>query len=82
MGRAPRHALQMAIARRRLDAGLIHRFDQGGQLVGLGFGRAAGKARIARSMGSRGDCFDNARTGGSPETKSASFTIWVKNVIL
>jgi transposase InsO family protein len=26
----------------------------------LSFGQAAGKAGIARSMGSRGDCYDNA----------------------
>jgi len=31
-----------------------------GQFVSLAFGQAAGKAGIARSMGSRGDCFDNA----------------------
>ena len=53
-------ALQMAIARRRPDAGLIHHSDQGSQFVSLAFGQACGKAGIARSMGSRGDCFDNA----------------------
>jgi putative transposase len=34
--------------------------DQGSQFVSLAFGQAFGKAGIARSMGSRGDCFDNA----------------------
>jgi putative transposase len=53
-------ALNMAIARRRPDAGLIHHSDQGSQFVSLAFGQACGKAGIARSMGSRGDCFDNA----------------------
>jgi putative transposase len=53
-------ALQMAIARRRPEAGLIHHSDQGSQFVSLAFGQAAGRAGIARSMGSRGDCFDNA----------------------
>ena len=53
-------ALNMAIARRRPEAGLIHHSDQGSQFVSLAFGQAAGKAGIARSMGSRGDCFDNA----------------------
>ncbi len=53
-------ALNMAVARRQPDAGLIHHSDQGGQFVSLGFGQAAGKAGISRSMGSRGDCFDNA----------------------
>jgi putative transposase len=53
-------ALHMAIARRQPEAGLIHHSDQGSQFVSLAFGQAAGKAGIARSMGSRGDCFDNA----------------------
>jgi putative transposase len=53
-------ALQMAIARREPEEGLIHHSDQGSQFVSLAFGQAAGKAGIARSMGSRGDCFDNA----------------------
>jgi putative transposase len=53
-------ALQMAITRRRPAPGLIHHSDQGGQYVSLGFGQAAHGAGIARSMGSRGDCFDNA----------------------
>jgi transposase InsO family protein len=50
----------MAIARRRPEPGLIHHSDQGSQYVSLAFGQAAGEAGIPRSMGSRGDCFDNA----------------------
>ncbi len=50
----------MGIARRRPKPGLIHHSDQGSQFVSLAFGQAAGEAGIARSMGSRGDCFDNA----------------------
>lgn len=53
-------ALQMAVARRRPDPGLIHHSDQGSQFVALTFGHAAGDAGIAVSMGSVGDCFDNA----------------------
>ena len=53
-------ALNMAVGRRRPDPGLVHHSDQGSQLVSLAFGQACGKAGIARSMGSRGDCFDNA----------------------
>jgi putative transposase len=53
-------ALNMAIGRRRPDPGLIHHSDQGSQFVSLAFGQAAAKAGIARSMGSRGDCYDNA----------------------
>ena len=53
-------ALGMALARRRPDPGLIHHSDQGGQYVSLAFGKAAGDAGIAVSMGSRGDAYDNA----------------------
>ena len=53
-------ALNMGVARRRPHPGLIHHSDQGGQYVSLGFGQAARDAGIARSMGSRGDCWDNA----------------------
>jgi transposase InsO family protein len=53
-------ALTMALARRRPDPGLIHHSDQGSQYVSLAFGRAAGEAGIAVSMGSRGDAYDNA----------------------
>jgi putative transposase len=53
-------ALQMAVRRRRPAAGLIHHSDQGSQYVSLAFGQAARDAGIARSMGSKGDCYDNA----------------------
>jgi putative transposase len=53
-------ALNMAVARRRPAPGLIHHTDQGAKYVSLAFGQAAGDADIARSMGSKGCCFDNA----------------------
>ena len=53
-------ALQMALARRCPRPGLIHHSDQGSQFVSLAFGQQARDAGIAVSMGSRGDCFDNA----------------------
>jgi transposase InsO family protein len=53
-------ALQMAVHRRRPPRGLNHHSDQGGQYVSLAFGQAARNAGISRSMGSKGDCFDNA----------------------
>ena len=53
-------ALQMAIHHRRAQAGLVHHSDQGSQFVSLAFGYAARDAGIAVSMGSKGDCFDNA----------------------
>lgn len=53
-------ALQMGLARRQPAAGLIHHSDQGSQYVSLAFGQRARDAGIAVSMGSKGDCFDNA----------------------
>ncbi len=53
-------ALQMALAHRRPEHGLIWHSDQGSQFVSLVFGQQARKAGIAQSMGSKGDCFDNA----------------------
>jgi len=53
-------ALKMALARRRPPEGLIHHSDQGSQCVSLTFGQAARDAGIARSMGSKGDRYDNA----------------------
>jgi putative transposase len=53
-------ALAMALAQRRPAPGLIWHSDQGSQFVSLAFGQQARAAGIAQSMGSRGDCFDNA----------------------
>jgi putative transposase len=53
-------ALEMALTRRRPAPGLIWHSDQGSQFVSLAFGRQARAAGIAQSMGSKGDCFDNA----------------------
>jgi putative transposase len=53
-------ALEMAIGRRRPETGLVHHSDQGSQFVSLAFGQKAREAGIAVSMGSKGDCYDNA----------------------
>jgi putative transposase len=53
-------ALEMAVARRQPRPGLVHHSDQGSQYVALVFGQRLRSAGIAQSMGSRGDCFDNA----------------------
>ena len=53
-------ALGMGLSRRRPGEGLIHHSDQGSQYVSLAFGQQARDAGIAVSMGSKGDCFDNA----------------------
>jgi putative transposase len=53
-------ALEMAVARRRPDPGLVHHSDQGGQYTSLVFTRRCRSVGIDVSMGSRGDCFDNS----------------------
>lgn len=53
-------ALQMALAQRRPQPGLTFHSDQGSQFVSLDFGKQARAAGIAQSMGSKGDCYDNA----------------------
>lgn len=52
-------ALQMAI-RQRNPKGVIHHSDQGSQYTSLAFGSRCREAGILPSMGSVGDCFDNA----------------------
>lgn len=55
-----RDAVEMAIMRRRPAAGCVHHSDQGSQYTSLTFGARLREAGIVASMGSRGDCFDNA----------------------
>ena len=52
-------ALNMAIGQRRPGA-VIHHSDQGSQYTALAFGQRCEEAGIRPSMGSAGDCFDNA----------------------
>jgi len=52
-------ALNMAIGQRR-PAAVIHHSDQGSQYTALAFGRRCDEAGVRPSMGSVGDCFDNA----------------------
>jgi putative transposase len=53
-------ALDMALWSRRPPAGVIHHSDRGGQYTSLMLGRRCREAGIAQSMGSVGDCYDNA----------------------
>ena len=53
-------ALEMALWNRRPAPGLVHHSDHGCQYTSLAFGRRCRQAGIAVSMGSVGDCFDNA----------------------
>ncbi len=52
-------ALDMALAQRRAKD-VIHHSDQGSQYTSLAFGRRCRKAGVRPSMGSVGDCYDNA----------------------
>ncbi len=53
-------ALEMAVARRHPDAGVVHHSDMGSQYTSLIFTRRCRVVGIDVSVGSRGDCFDNA----------------------
>jgi putative transposase len=55
-------ALDMAIWNRRPAAGLVHHSDQGCQYTSLAFGRRLHEAGLVGSMGTVGDCYDNAVT--------------------
>ena len=53
-------ALSMALAQRRHCQGVIHHSDHGCQYTSIAFGRRCERAGIRPSMGSVGDCYDNA----------------------
>jgi putative transposase len=53
-------ALQMALDQRRPSAGVIHHSDQGCQYTSIEFGKRCRDAGVRPSMGSVGDCYDNA----------------------
>jgi putative transposase len=53
-------ALEMAVARRQPAADLVHHSDRGCQYTSLAFGVALREAGLLPSMGSTGDCYDNA----------------------
>jgi putative transposase len=53
------NALDMAIGHRR-PASVIHHSDQGCQYTSIGFGLRCREAGVRPSMGSVGDCYDNA----------------------
>lgn len=53
-------ALGMAVERRRPKGVVVHHSDQGCQYTSYDFAKACKAAGVERSMGSVGDCFDNA----------------------
>lgn len=52
-------ALEMALSQRKPE-GVIHHSDQGCQYTSIAFGARCRKAGVRPSMGSVGDCYDNA----------------------
>jgi putative transposase len=55
-------ALEMALWNRRPAPGVIHHSDHGCQYTSIAFGNRCQEAGVVPSLGSRGDCFDNAIT--------------------
>ena len=74
-------AVNMAVERRHPGPGLIHHSDRGTQYTSLAFGRRCREAGIAQSMGSTGDCYDNAMAESffaSLETELIDRSSWRK----
>ena len=72
-------ALDAAVVRRRPGAGLVHHSDHGSQYTSLAFGRRLRESGIAASMGSVGDCYDNAMAESffaTPETELIDRSGW------
>ncbi|MCM3885222.1 IS3 family transposase [Frankia sp. R82] len=55
-------ALTMALRHRRPEPGIIHHSDQGSQYTSREFAKICEKHQVRRSVGSSGDCYDNAVT--------------------
>ena len=53
-------ALEMAVWTRGVRTGVIHHSDHGSQYTSLAFGQRCREAGVVPSMGSVGDCYDNA----------------------
>ncbi len=53
-------ALDMAVTGRHPGSDLVHHSDHGSQYTSLAFGQRLRESGIAASMGSVGDCYDNA----------------------
>ena len=54
------NALRMAVTRRGPTGVVVHHSDQGCQYTSYDFAQACRRAGVERSMGSVGDCYDNA----------------------
>lgn len=68
-------ALNMAIAIRRPEPGLIHHSDRGSQYVATEYQMTLEKHGIASSMSSKGNCYDNAAVEAFFKTLKAEL-VW------
>ncbi len=64
-------ALEMAVWRRKPDAGLVHHTDRGSQYTALSFGKRLKEVGIAPSMGRTGSALDNAMAESFASTLKA-----------
>jgi putative transposase len=55
-------ALEMAIAQRKPEAGLLHHSDRGSQYTGKPYQKLLAANKMVVSMSGKGDCWDNAPT--------------------
>jgi transposase InsO family protein len=53
-------ALQMALAHRRPEPGLIHHTDQGATYTSVAYQRQVSQSGLVASMSRKGNCYDNA----------------------
>jgi putative transposase len=72
-------ALDAAIVHRRPGTDLVHHSDHGTQYTSIAFGRRLRESGIAASMGSVGDCYDNAMAESffaTLETELTDRSVW------
>ena len=74
-------ALDMAIWNRKAEPGVIHHSDHGSQYTALAYGQRVREAGLVSSMGTVGDCYDNAMAEAFFATLECELIdrhIWVK----
>jgi hypothetical protein len=69
-------ALEMAVPDRHPDAGVIHHSDHGCQYTSLAFGQRCQAVGIRCSMGSVGDCSENAMAESFFATLECGLLVW------